>query len=981
MDTQFLQYVAARGLNCITTIRPRTDGHSGVWATNYPANFADPEQTARMLRYFQHQGVDTYFGLASYGGLNDKGWVDRRQVNVAALRSFWLDIDAGADKVAKHGIEKVYLTQQEAINALYAELHKGILPVPTYCVSSGEGIHVYWCMDEDIPAAEWRPIAERLGRYCHEAGLKVDSSRTADSSSVLRPVGTIHFKSNRTVQVLQVNALFTKQDLVGRLGRLPVLHQPIAATNRSSTSATAILGAAPQLPPHLLVQSSMGDFGGYEPSSFGKIIELEQHLQTGCRQMLMCHDQQMTLEEPMWRAALSIATSCVVDGREWIHTLSQQHPDYSPEATEAKAAQIKGPYKCADIERLNPSGCKGCPHRGRITTPVVLGYNPASRPIIVIGQAAETEATREFVIPEYPYPYKRGLNGGVYIEVPKRDEAGKTVPEEVEDFCVVAEDLYLYERVNNGDGSQSFLCRYHSPHDGVIEFTIPSSVIHTASKDFKDTIVGAGVPVHGNERWQHLSNFLNLSRNKTVSNKKASQPVKQLGWQPDGKTFVIGDTKITALGIGDAPTADRAIARKYNKAYKPTAEGNAAADQLDLWNETLGLMYDHDTAIANQFVIATALGVPFSTKYALDNHAGGIISLSSSGSGHGKTFTCQTALRVWGNPNDTTFSSKNGTTANAFMTTLGYVNSMPVLRDEITEMDGAEMANLAYDSTRLSDKERAEGSFNDIRENKASWRTFIYCTGNNSMYDMVSSDRDVADGPLRRITEINLPHLSYLNDTNTSRRLAQRISGIHGVAGRKLMTWFLANEEKAEALWEQTMTHFVNNYGATNQERYWINHLVSGCVGAIIAQHLDLLPFDPVKIIEYAGNLLLQLRQRIGYRRIDTTEYFDQFLTDNTAHMLRVAKTDTDEMKVTALELPHKQVYIRVEEDNKYIYVNAQLLKLWCKQRTAVLEDFEMELRRRGGVPAVRKRMLANTIHASTIAPTKVWRIPIGDST
>lgn len=973
MDITFLQTVVPSGLNCITEIHK-----SPSWARNNATRFDAVEHVTSLIRSLQSQGVDTYFALASFAALNPDGKLPRTQDNVVAVRSFWLDIDAGAAKVAKHGTDHCYVTQQEAIVALYDVLAKGSLPAPTYVVSSGEGLHVYWCAVEDISPAEWRPLAKRLGQYCKEVGLKVDPSRTADPSSVLRPVGTIHFASGNTVSILQTNALFTKTDLLYRMGALPVQAAP-----QTLTAATlASMPPMPNVPPEvaaLMAQSSMAGLAEYPPASFGKIIDRSRLTGDGCRQLLHIYDNQETTPEPEWYAGLTVAAACMTDRDEWIHKISAMHPEYSPEATIAKAAQSKGPMTCEQFEERRPGGCAGCPHRGRIVSPIVLGYNPEQRPTIVIHKADERSEEREYLIPELPLPFKRGANGGVTVEVPKLDDFGKPIPNERDLLTVVPNDFYIHERVDNGDGTQSFLCRYHSPHDGVIEFAMPSSCIHSLSKEFKDVIVGAGLPVHGKEKWGHLVNFLNLSRDRMVSNRAAVKPVTQLGWQPDGKSFVIGDTMFTASATSAAPMQDRTIARKYAKVYRPSTTGTAARDQLDDWNEILQEMYGNPHAVANQFVVATAFGAPFSTRFAIDNHAGGIISLSSSGSGHGKTFTCQTALRVWGDPTSLTFSSKGGTTANAFMTTLGYINSTPILRDEITEMDGDEISGLAYDSTRLADKERAEGSKNDIRDNQTHWRTFFYCTGNTSMYDMVSLGRDAIEGPLRRITEIHLPKLKYLSDTDHARRLAKRLSCIHGVAGRRLMEWFVRNEGKAEKLWEETMTYFIKTYGATNEERYWVNHLVSGCVGALIAQHLDLLPFDPMEIINYAGSLLLALRTRMGYRRIDHTDYLSQFFTENTDHTLMVGNAPTDsETTITVMELPRKAVYIRVEQNQNMVFINAQLIKKWCAERRITLEDFEHELRRRGGVSGQHKRMLANTQYATTTAPQKVWRIPIG---
>ena len=92
----------------------------------------------------------------------------------------------------------------------------------------------------------------------------------------------------------------------------------------------------------------------------------------GCAQLENIAVNQDSIEEPLWRAGLSVAAVCV-DKDEAIHKISERHPGYSPENTERKANQTKGPYTCQTFEKLNPQGCEGCQHKGNISSPVQLG--------------------------------------------------------------------------------------------------------------------------------------------------------------------------------------------------------------------------------------------------------------------------------------------------------------------------------------------------------------------------------------------------------------------------------------------------------------------------------------------------------------------------------------------------------------------------------------------------------------------------------
>jgi hypothetical protein len=70
----------------------------------------------------------------------------------------------------------------------------------------------------------------------------------------------------------------------------------------------------------------------------------------GCQQLKKAVKEKETIEEPLWRAALSVAVHCV-DGATAIHAISEGHEGYDPEETERKAAKTKGPYTCDAFEK------------------------------------------------------------------------------------------------------------------------------------------------------------------------------------------------------------------------------------------------------------------------------------------------------------------------------------------------------------------------------------------------------------------------------------------------------------------------------------------------------------------------------------------------------------------------------------------------------------------------------------------------------
>jgi hypothetical protein len=84
-----------------------------------------------------------------------------------------------------------------------------------------------------------------------------------------------------------------------------------------------------------------------------------------------------------------------------------------------KVRNIKGgPYTCSKFEEFNPHGCDGCPNKGTIKSPIVLGrevQEATDEDNIVEDSPADVDQghTQTYVIPKYPEPYFRGKNGGI----------------------------------------------------------------------------------------------------------------------------------------------------------------------------------------------------------------------------------------------------------------------------------------------------------------------------------------------------------------------------------------------------------------------------------------------------------------------------------------------------------------------------------------------------------------------------------------
>lgn len=143
---------------------------------------------------------DLYVAIPSY-----KSKTDRKADNVLSYRALMLDLDAGERKYLTHG-DSVYPTQNIAIESLKSAIVSNKIPTPTVVISSGEGLHVWYALDQDISQDVWFDLMPAISLKAQDAGLKVDKNAMS-STQLARLPGTVHGDSGRTVEVLQFEDL------------------------------------------------------------------------------------------------------------------------------------------------------------------------------------------------------------------------------------------------------------------------------------------------------------------------------------------------------------------------------------------------------------------------------------------------------------------------------------------------------------------------------------------------------------------------------------------------------------------------------------------------------------------------------------------------------------------------------------------------------------------------------------------------------
>jgi len=518
-------------------------------------------------------GHEVYLAQSSF-----KTKENRKQENVQAVRSFWLDVDCGAGKPYDNQGDGA-----EAIRDFGQELG---IPC-SEIINSGNGLYARWILYEDITPQQWKPVAEQIKKLCAALGLHADDARTADSASVLRPVGTRNKKKDpKPVVLLEEGPTYS-----------------FASFYNAIMSKAKELGVAAKQKPKLNTEFLLPIQDG--PPCNAHTVKLK------CAQIRYIAENQKDIPEPLWYAMVGLVRHCI-DGSVWVHDWSCKHPEYSEEETDRKIRQLEekeiGPTTCAKFESLNPIGCVGCPNKGKVASPIQLGkeYTP--------------------VAPKIELPVGFSLtNNGIVLDAE-------------EPILFYDQELYITDLAwDESLGYEVATVRHYLPFEGWKEFRFRSALTNDP-KSFHMALADNHVKIVGTERKKAMLMYTESFLAKIQRSRKMAQLVCQMGWKEDGR-FVLGRNVI--LPSGEAQGVDLA------KSVPQSVEAFHTKGELAPWVTATGLLDSSPDLLPLAFAFcAGAFGAPL-MKFT--GHAGAMVSMIGA-SGVGKTLIGTWLLSTYGKP-------------------------------------------------------------------------------------------------------------------------------------------------------------------------------------------------------------------------------------------------------------------------------------------------------------------------------------------
>ena len=906
-----------------------------------------------------------YYATAAFGdALSDKtGTYARTQANVLARRAFHLDLDAGEAKLAKHGDEAVYATQRDALADLVRMARETQL-VPTYIVSSGEGLHAYYCLSEDVDEPTWRTVAKGLSRLVDQCGLKQDRACTTDSARILRPIGTLHDNGNRVSTLRATGKVYALGSLVKLLGGQLA---PAAASVGTPRPRSGINDAV------LTVEGP--------PKSIRPIV-----LKCGALQEVF--KLRGNVSEPLWRAALGVAKH-TVEGAKAAHALSCGHPDYDYADTQAKFDRwATGPATCEQFS-LHSKACGACPHQGTIKSPISLGamnaqqvqalppeqQPAATKPPAPTGNAWDGQIPPGFEVRET-------ASGHVLLwkmPVEKEDPAsGETVTVYVD--VPFTHDVFWFgpwaDADHTDDTAQVIVIKY----DGAVckTYTLEQSLLANQQKMREELAAKSIITTTHKNANRAMEEYTKsqLARIRSLGMRPKITGRFGLRILPDGR-MVCAQGKYTIFPDGEIHEAMlgselRALAPQFEL---PLPKSDSGTWPASCWEEHLlpaarrhvdFLRTFYSKPGLEKYQLAAMLGLAsplmaFVTgEYISGTNlpANGLsVSLYSKEGGRGKTTLMRAIALAFGRPGATTRDSDEmGSTDKARIARLNLMGTMPVGLDEMGNLSPRSTSQLIYTIANGSSRDGAYQN-GGLRLGN-TWALIALLAANKSQRELLAMGTPESAAVQYRMLELDVDDVAEF-DQDERARFTEAWASLAPCAGALGAVIHRAICHLGAEHVNKLVMRCVNRASEAVQADQTARFQYRG-LGAVMALHsilqtVGLEMFDMDRITEVFREAHDAVKSFVTENILTTDglELMSMMLHDMHEHTVVTASETRRARGTPVYDLPINgrippKVVARHIIDSRITYVSAEAVKQWCVQRSVSMSRLMMDCRNAG---------------------------------
>ena len=373
---------------------------------------------------------------------------------------------------------------------------------------------------------------------------------------------------------------------------------------------------------------------------------------------------------------------------------------------------------------------------------------------------------------------------------------------------------------------------------------------------------------------------------------------------------------------------------------------------LEGWKDAANF-YNRDTFELHQFIVGTSFGSPLMALAPI-NCAG----LHLNGlTGVGKTTAMKAGLSIWGNPSELILEKQD---TSAFSMNRGELyHSLPLMLDEITNMSGKDMSNLAYQITGGKQRGRMSANSNVERARGKPWKLICITSGNISMIEKISLYKAIPKAEAQRVLECRVAGKVFDTKKETD-ELLTAIDNNYGHAGKVYIQYVMNNLDEVKKLLIEVQTKIDKAAGLKAENRFWSILVACTITGVLLANRLGLVNYDTKKMFAWAIDLLKTNKNQVEDMSISVEETLNNYIHEHWSNVLWIKSTDDLRKQdgdidddVSDLIIPEERARVkfvaRYETDLKRAYLIPKPLKTWCGEQQINYSSFVHDLKTKLG--------------------------------
>lgn len=845
--------------------------------------------------------VDCYFGLASLNSpyvIVDGKKKFRCASNIRALKSFFIDIDVDPFDDSK------YPSQNEAVKDLMQFCKRFGFPKPLI-VSSGSGLHVYWPLEKEVAADRWRTMAKLFKTILITYELRIDPTRTADASSILRVPGTINTKNGQKVEILMECPSYSGKRIVQAI---------VYAAQELGAESSATLQQKPAEIPGLGNNTKIE----YPPANFREILK-------ECKQV-QALAKTGGESEPLWYAGIGLA-SHTTEPEKAAKFISRNYPGYTETETMAKLSSFRssgaGPTTCARFDEHNPNICNKCQYFGKITSPIQLGSKlvPAAPPPVVQDDESFDETVIE--LPNPPYPYIRSEKGEIFIEEQDSRSEKKKLTQ------IYGRDFYPTKIMHSEvDGVAYSQWKTIIPNEGSVFLEIPQSLMANQQK-LHEHLLSKHVPIMPG-KMKYMASYMVAYIKQLQEQTSMERQIGRLGWRNDNTEFALGNKIYTNTG--------KIITHAASAKMSEELRGLKQNGSLQGWIDTMQF-YNVSGHEAHRFALYAAFG---STLFHMTGHKGALIFLTGK-PGFGKTTVLRAINSIYGHPIDMEINgTRAGTTEVAVYALFCAYNNIPICLDDMTNFSPVSFGNIALSISQGVGKRRGTKT-GELAKQLDTWAFLAFASANTDAYAMLSKQRGDSSAEAMRIFQIKMLLPTKYSKTEADHFANVQLLEHYGLAGHTYTQHIVPNYDKIKAHVLKSVERVNAAARIRSSERFWSAIVGVAATSGILARKLGLLADFPVEHdLSWAIEQIDRTRSQVSDHSLAPHEILAEYLESRIGETLILTQTRSVTPRIE--QEPRGSLTIRHEKDQHRAFIMRSQFRQFCSGAGYNVNDVESAL-------------------------------------